>query len=519
MTEILQFSGRESPEDAAVWLNRLIASTGSFSDSGVLRFLGSRLEADSPARRWFDALDAGIKVSWPLFERKFLERWITNPRSQPSELDVRDLFRAHTLPQELLTGDLLSDPASYQAKLFVWAEDHLHMGKRTGYRDPDLIQATERLLPGFIQAHLHTYGDPNSSFDACCRRLKTIPEETLEFERIRLERSSGDWRSAMESKIDQISNMVQRLITFMGADKMYEGLPSSVANNEVTDNADTTSLLANEPSNASVLLEVNNSRTDSDNLEINFNAPSELRESSQQPRSSRSNVKEISRALGWRINLTDLIRSTYAKVTSETLPTGDHLMSDEDSTSGRLLWAVIGMQKRNLLGADAHALVNNCTRAWEQYNNASGKLTDVVSPTQKSVSTKGRKPKTTTLHLQASGKPTAAGGIFKRNATLDQPYVDPQLSVWYMVLSAYLAEFNTGDRRYRDAAIQSAHYILDHMLDPATGLIKDVYINAVTGQQVDGNLVLSSHWMGNTGPERPCSCDLLGRSELGNQSD
>ncbi|KAG8922177.1 hypothetical protein FRC02_012084, partial [Tulasnella sp. 418] len=186
---------------------------------------------------------------------------------------------------------------------------------------------------------------------------------------------------------------------------------------------------------------------------------------------------------------------TYAKVTSETLPTGDHLMSDEDSTSGRLLWAVIGMQKRNLLGADAHALVNNCTRAWEQYNNASGKLTDVVSPTQKSVSTKGRKPKTTTLHLQPSGKPTAAGGIFKRNATLDQPYVDPQLSVWYMVLSAYLAEFNTGDRRYRDAAIQSAHYILDHMLDPATGLIKDVYINAVTGQQVDG-ATLSCHLTG-----------------------
>ncbi|KAG8921716.1 hypothetical protein FRC02_012401 [Tulasnella sp. 418] len=73
--EIPQFRGDETPQEAERWLKNVIIATGSFSDSGTLRFIGSQIEDNSPAMRWYED-DEISKTSWTRFQRQFRDRWV-----------------------------------------------------------------------------------------------------------------------------------------------------------------------------------------------------------------------------------------------------------------------------------------------------------------------------------------------------------------------------------------------------------------------------------------------------------
>ncbi|KAG8911825.1 hypothetical protein FRC02_006398 [Tulasnella sp. 418] len=212
LDEVPPFKGDESPEEAERWLKTLIIATGSFSNSGILRFLHTRLKENSPAMDWYDGLDEDSKTSWIRFRPLFRQRWIQSSAHH----DEWHAFCNHILTcADLFQGGRDSDLATLSDRVTIWANDHLELGKAVNRTDSALIEASRRLVPDFVDAYLQVYTQTSSTttFYDYCDAIKSIPQTVLQMEQIRFRQSSNNWQTAMEKKITDISSKIDQLLS------------------------------------------------------------------------------------------------------------------------------------------------------------------------------------------------------------------------------------------------------------------------------------------------------------------
>ncbi|KAG8946509.1 hypothetical protein FRC03_001358 [Tulasnella sp. 419] len=219
---IPRFRG-DGTEDADGWLRNLLAATGHFNDSGILRFLSAQLENGSPAREWYDNLEEDQRSLWSSFERAFRSRWTTAPQAFPSPPppdSAWEAFKKHSLSYEhLIESRVLAAAESTSGGdtnqiVSHWIEEHLAMGRSTDRDDNVLMQTTKALVPGFIRAHLEVMDHPQpSSFEELCTVISVISPGAITFERARRREASEEWRERMERQIQDISNKVETLLS------------------------------------------------------------------------------------------------------------------------------------------------------------------------------------------------------------------------------------------------------------------------------------------------------------------
>ncbi|KAG8943387.1 hypothetical protein FRC03_002527 [Tulasnella sp. 419] len=215
---IPRFRGEEGAEEAGRWLENFIASTGSFSDSGIFRFIQTRFPVGSPSRVWFDKLDEAATTSWKVFESRFRDRWVANHESEEWKR-----FKQHHLTEDMIFKDG-SNHQTAQEIISVWADDHLVWGKSLDSANQVLTDTTKRLLPPFIQAYLEAFiGVGSQRFEDLCQAIKSIPLQVINLELLRRRISSDNWRSNMEKRIVEISAKVDRLITNTGRGSIHAG--------------------------------------------------------------------------------------------------------------------------------------------------------------------------------------------------------------------------------------------------------------------------------------------------------
>ncbi|KAG8911821.1 hypothetical protein FRC02_006399, partial [Tulasnella sp. 418] len=211
----------DGTEDAYGWLRNLLAATGHFNDSGILRFLSAQLENGSPAREWYDNLYEDQRSLWSSFERAFRSRWITAPQAFSSPPDgAWEAFKKHSLSYEQLIESRFPAAAESTSTgdttqiVSHWIEEHLSMGRSTDRDDNVLMQTTKALVPGFIRAHLEVMDHPQpSSFEELCTVITVISPGAITFERARRREASEEWRERMERQIQDISNKVETLLS------------------------------------------------------------------------------------------------------------------------------------------------------------------------------------------------------------------------------------------------------------------------------------------------------------------
>ncbi|KAG8937949.1 hypothetical protein FRC03_007738, partial [Tulasnella sp. 419] len=216
MSDIPRFHGDESPEDAQKWLEQLVAHTGNFSNSGMFRLLVSKFPVGSPARKWYDELDNSVKSSWVDFEHKFTDRWIAESlRRAEAEVAWKE-FGSHSLKDEDIFTPEITTTEEAIHNLCAWVLEHRLLGGASRRDDATLITTTNRLLPYFIRAYLIVYYDQEGrsydGFDGYCAAISSIPQQEVDAERIRRQLASRDLISAMQKKLDEISEKVDGLM-------------------------------------------------------------------------------------------------------------------------------------------------------------------------------------------------------------------------------------------------------------------------------------------------------------------
>ncbi|KAG8923098.1 hypothetical protein FRC02_011347 [Tulasnella sp. 418] len=183
--EIPPFHEDLSPNEASNWLKTLVATTGSFSDSGIFRLLSTKFEDGTAARKWFDQLEADVKQAWPAFEREFRTRWISIPLQEAEKESAWDKFCNHKLTYDMLfVGDRL-DFDVCAAMIEVWVDEHLALAEATQRGQADLRETTFTLLPPFIQAFLGAEYDYDryspTVFSDLCQQIADLTPKSLKF--------------------------------------------------------------------------------------------------------------------------------------------------------------------------------------------------------------------------------------------------------------------------------------------------------------------------------------------------
>ncbi|KAG8939201.1 hypothetical protein FRC03_006481 [Tulasnella sp. 419] len=224
--DIQPFRGDETPEDSEKWLTNLVASTATFSESLIFRFLLPRLLGAPPVSEWFEGLGDSPKSSWSAFQEEFRTKWITDSRIRKEE-DAWNEFTKHVLTEDMLFGAHLPDPEMIRNSISTWLQDHLRLGSATKRPDSELIQATYSLLPVFLSAHIQMFYDGGplcfDSFDA----LKEVSDEVLNLQRVCHQINLRKRSKLMETTIKELSEKVDKLMDALDAGRAQSHLVSS----------------------------------------------------------------------------------------------------------------------------------------------------------------------------------------------------------------------------------------------------------------------------------------------------
>ncbi|KAG8927248.1 hypothetical protein FRC02_008354, partial [Tulasnella sp. 418] len=214
LNDIPLFSGNES-DNAVDWLHEFLLATANFHDSGIVRLLSARLAPNSPARQWFDALDANLKMSWALFEPYFRERWITAPQVDDAPRQW-ELFQNHVLIIDDVLDNgkpiTIDDIITFIDLVTEWSTQHVALGAGAKKTEEELIQATMKVIPSFIRAYIQVSLKPGpQTLTDLCSSIQNLPPSVLDLEVVRREGEIDEMRflvqvdrrlQAMSEKVD-----------------------------------------------------------------------------------------------------------------------------------------------------------------------------------------------------------------------------------------------------------------------------------------------------------------------------
>ncbi|KAG8946141.1 hypothetical protein FRC03_001471, partial [Tulasnella sp. 419] len=201
-------------QDAEKWKRDFVVATSSLSDEAAARAFLTKIAPDSPASTYIDTLPHNTKTSWLRLERAFRAHWTSTRRSDTSNTKSYDAFEIHVLTKEVVF-DLAKrlDDVSASDGIDIWADDHLRLGRATGWPDEALIRMTRFLIPAFVQAILSLAPKP-ATFADMCMAVKQLPRGLLELERDRCyENEKKEERlSTIEQKLEAISEKMDKIL-------------------------------------------------------------------------------------------------------------------------------------------------------------------------------------------------------------------------------------------------------------------------------------------------------------------
>ncbi|KAG8911188.1 hypothetical protein FRC02_006743 [Tulasnella sp. 418] len=225
--EVPRFKGDEEPEEAEKWLEILVESTGSFSDTGIFRLLGMRFPTGSPAQEWFNSLEAGTKASWEAFKQAFHSRWI-DTAERIRKQRAWEAFAHHSLSDDTIFSGRDFNYENSCNILRLWAEEHLRLWQKTDSDDEVLVETTKGLLPSFILAYFRAYLQDRqfSNLVELCSEVSSLPSQILLFEHTRRQLASMEKIVSMEKQINVVSEKVDKIMNMISEGGLNISVPS-----------------------------------------------------------------------------------------------------------------------------------------------------------------------------------------------------------------------------------------------------------------------------------------------------
>ncbi|KAG8953901.1 hypothetical protein FRC03_011622 [Tulasnella sp. 419] len=514
--QVPPFHDDSSPQEALTWLEALIANTGHYSDSGILRLLSTKFKDGSLAREWYDGLEDTAKTSWTHFERHFRIRWVSTPLQERQQMAAWDKFCSHQLTYESLFAGDYHDPAQSSEIVHDWVESHAELGRAvTSRKNSELVAKTLSLLPPFLQAYLEVFRTEiyatKINLEKCCGIIKSITSEIYQYEWRRVQLSSKD----SKEKLHEISEKVDNILVTLAKHRTdTEKIPSIHRHSSRTteQNAEsvawepcsplTSVILVGEQSQISVS-EVTTPTAEhcpfpsvaEGSVAVDEDIPPNVPSYWRKPKNylkKEERMAIVDKALFCMLEFETVIAENEAVIMNSAIAIYDRLTNQK--RRGRDPKALLprethphkllhSMELIHHYNASNHALLlHRCKEelrvriTMPGYNSGfcflDAERYAIVHSSYK-------------LHRSPSGKPTFAGGLAIVLGWIDSVQIGSEMTVLFMTLSSYLAEL-ASDASCIQYAKASATCIKNHMLDPNTGLVRDCQIDGAKATILEG---------------------------------
>ncbi|KAG8923663.1 hypothetical protein FRC02_010988 [Tulasnella sp. 418] len=449
--QVPPFHDDSSPQEALTWLEALIANTGHYSDSGILRLLSTKFKDGSLAREWYDGLEDTAKTSWTHFERHFRIRWVSTPLQERQQMAAWDKFCSHQLTYESLFAGDYHDPAQSSEIVHDWVESHAELGRAvTGRKNSELVAKTLSLLPPFLQAYLEVFRTEiyatKINLEKCCGIIKSVTSEIYQYEWRRVQLSSKD----SKEKLHEISEKVDNILVTLAEHRTdTEKIPS---------------------------IRRHSSRTTEQNAEsVAWEPCSPLTSVILIGEQSQINVSEVTTPTAEHCPFPSVAEGSVA--VDEDIPPNvpsywrkpkNYLKKEERmAIVDKALFCMLEFE--TVIAENEAVIMNSAIAIYDRLTNQKRRGRDP----------KALLPRETHPHkLLHCGLAIVLGWI-------DSVQIESEMTVLFMTLSSYLAEL-ASDASCIQYAKASATCIKNHMLDPNTGLVRDCQIDGAKATILEG---------------------------------